>query len=341
MPRTRRKRRLKRKYRLLLLAVCCAVLVAAVALLAKACRWRSGEDLTSSAVSSFGDPGVSGDASSVLPGSSETPGSSSGLSSSSAGTSSQKPVSSSGAGTSSQKPVSSNSGTALTGIYKGIQWRSPTAVPCTFLYGRTLLLVNNDYELPEDFQWNLVYYSSGKPVTKEELQNWDANGWNYTKVADAEAYGPLKKMFADAKAAGVPLNLVSSFRSIKLQDSLFNDYVVQNMNKGMSREDAIKAANTLRTYAGNSEHNTGLCFDIAEAGSSYLRVDFENTAQGKWLKANAPRYGFILRYPKEKQAVTGISYEPWHFRYVGVEHAQKITSQGMCLEEYIDSLGGA
>ena len=203
------------------------------------------------------------------------------------------------------------------------------------------MLVNNYYELPEDFQWNLVYFNSGKQVTAQELAHWDDNGWNYTPVVDAEAYAPLKKMFADAKAAGVPLALVSSFRSIKLQDSLFNDYVVANMNKGMSREEAIKAANSLRTYAGTSEHNTGLCFDLAEEGSGWLRVEFENTPQGKWLRENAPKYGFILRYPKDKTKITGISYEPWHFRYVGVEHAQKITEQGMCLEEYIDFLGGA
>ena len=355
-----RKRRLKKKYRILFTIICCGLMLTAVFIIATSCN-NNGNSGAGSAQPGGAEPSggtssqmssqtAQSQASSAGGASSEPVGGSSGVSGSSkpsvssAQTSSRpKPA------VSSQKPPvvskpnnasSSGGGVALTGIYKGIQWRSPTAKPCSFKYGRNLLLVNNDYELPEDFQWNLVYFSSGKPVTQQALQHWDDNDWNYTKVADAEAYGPLKQMFADAKAAGAPLNLVSSFRSIKLQNSLFNDYVVQNMKKGMSREQAIKAANTLRTYAGTSEHNTGLCFDIAEQGSSWLRVDFENTKQGKWLRENAPKYGFILRYPKEKQAITGISYEPWHFRYVGVEHAQKITQQGMCLEEYIDSLGG-
>ena len=357
MTMVKRKRRLKKKYRILFTLLLAALAVLLIVLIVVACR-KGGErsassslPVSSSGAVSSGLEDISSDAgiSSVQSGaSSESVSSANGPVSSQSGnvatSSSRPPASSQRPAVSSQKPAvtsQSGGGTALTGIYKGITWRSPTAVPCTFRYGRNLMLVNNYYELPEDFQWNLVYFNSGKQVTAQELARWDDNGWNYTPVVDAEAYAPLKKMFADAKAAGVPLALVSSFRSIKLQDSLFNDYVVANMNKGMSREEAIKAANSLRTYAGTSEHNTGLCFDLAEEGSGWLRVEFENTPQGKWLRENAPKYGFILRYPKDKTKITGISYEPWHFRYVGVEHAQKITEQGMCLEEYIDSLGGA
>lgn len=329
----RRKRRLKKKYKILFTIFLVAVVALAVALVILALQNRGGD----AASSDF--PSVSTSAAPSLPEEGSSEETSSGDASSSQGNAN---VSSGSASSSSKQPsVSSSGGATLTGIYQGIQWRSPTAVPCTFKYGRNLMLVNNYYELPEDFQWNLVYFGNGKAVTAQELAHWDDNGWNYTPVVDAEAYGPLKQMFADAKAAGVPLALVSSFRSIKLQDALFDDYVEANMNKGMSREEAIKAANSLRTYAGTSEHNTGLCFDLAEEGSGWLREGFENTAQGKWLRENAPKYGFILRYPKDKTEITGISYEPWHFRYVGVEHAQKITQQGMCLEEYIESLGGA
>ena len=110
------------------------------------------------------------------------------------------------------------------------------------------------------------------------------------------------------------------------------------MSQGYSEADAINKANYSRTFSGTSEHNTGLGFDIMEKGNFSLSESFENTAQFRWLMENAENYGFILRYAEDKTTQTGIMYEPWHFRYVGVEPAKEINRLGLCLEEYIEFL---
>lgn len=221
-------------------------------------------------------------------------------------------------------------------FYDGVTYRSPTAKSADiFKHGRNLMLLNNDYELPEDFKWDLVYWKNGNSVDALSL---NSQKYDSVDAVDRAAYKPLKQMFADAEKAGVPLELVSAYRSIDLQDRLFTRSVNSYINQGYSKSEAIKKANYSRTFSGTSEHNTGLGFDILQKGSYYLTQQFENTAQFKWLIENAENYGFILRYDKDKVAKTGIMYEPWHFRYVGIEHAKKINELGYCLEEYIDYL---
>ena len=225
----------------------------------------------------------------------------------------------------------------LTGsFYDTVKYRSPDAVPADiFKHGRNLMLLNRQYELPEDFKWDLVYWSNGQYVDAMYL---NCEEHNSVKAVDKAAYQPLKDMFAAASEAGVPLQLVSAYRSIHLQDKLFTRSVNSYMSQGYSEAEAINKANYSRTFSGTSEHNTGLGFDILEKGNFSLSSSFENTAQFRWLMENAEDYGFILRYAKDKTTQTGIMYEPWHFRYVGVEHAKKINELGMCLEEYIDYL---
>ena len=221
-------------------------------------------------------------------------------------------------------------------FYDAVKYRSPDAVTADiFKHGRNLMLLNREYELPEDFKWDLVYWSNGKHVDAMYL---NCEEHNAVKAVDKAAYQPLKDMFAAASEAGVPLNLVSAYRSIYLQDKLFTRSVNTYMKSGLSETAAINKANRERTFSGTSEHNTGLGFDILEKGNYNLTESFENTPQFKWLMENAESYGFILRYAKDKTDITGIMYEPWHFRYVGVEHAKKINELGMCLEEYIDYL---
>jgi len=145
-------------------------------------------------------------------------------------------------------------------------------------------------------------------------------------------------MFAAAKAAGVALQMVSPYRSINLQDRLFASLVSSNLKAGLSQEEAVKKANIQRTFTGTSEHNTGLGFDLSSGGDWTLTQAFDQTAQFKWLQQHAAEYGFILRYAANKVNVTGIMYEPWHYRYVGVENAKAIQAKGMCLEEYIAEL---
>lgn len=238
----------------------------------------------------------------------------------------------------SSSDISASSSVRTGSFYDNVNYRSPKAKPADiFKHGRNLMLLNNDWELPEDFKWDLVYWSNGQSV--------DALSLNYKQydqvfAVDRAAYTPLKDMFAAAEKAGVTLQMVSPYRSIQKQDRLFTQSVNYYINQGYSESEAIKKANISRTFTGTSEHNTGLGFDILEKGNWTLTEGFDKTAQFKWLMENAENYGFILRYQKDKTDITGIMYEPWHFRYVGTEHAKEINSMGMCLEEYIAYLDG-
>lgn len=238
--------------------------------------------------------------------------------------------------TTTQELISEKETEQSNSIYTNIQYKSTTAKPTDFSkLGRNLILVNNDYMLPENFEWNLVYWYDGAKTSVETL----ALPKNKDVIAvDAEAYQPLKDMFQAARDAGVPLQLVSAYRSIQRQDILFGNSVSAGISSGLSEEDAIKKANLSRMRPGNSEHNIGLGFDILAKGNFYLKEDFKNTPEYAWLIENAENYGFILRYPEDKIDITKIVYEPWHFRYVGIEHAKKINELGYCLEEYINYL---
>ena len=115
--------------------------------------------------------------------------------------------------------------------------------------------------------------------------------------------------------------LLSGYRSFDYQDKLYRKYAAA---------DGVAAANTYSAWPGHSEHQTGLAFDIGSINNNY-----GNTPAGKWLAAHAHEYGFIIRYPKGKEGVTGYQYEPWHVRYLGVELATKVYESGLCLEEYL------
>ena len=128
-------------------------------------------------------------------------------------------------------------------------------------------------------------------------------------------------MQSDAKVLGLDLSLISGYRSYTKQEKLFNEYV---------KKDGVKKANTYSAKPGQSEHQTGLAFDIGSVDSS-----FENTSEAKWIQQNAHLYGFIVRYPKDKIDVTGYIYEPWHVRYLGKDVASKVKESGLALEEYL------
>lgn len=136
----------------------------------------------------------------------------------------------------------------------------------------------------------------------------------------------FNKMLADAKKKNISFQVISGFRSYDYQKNLYNRYVKAYGEAEASRFSA---------KAGHSEHQTGFTFDIGGPNQAHwLKESFDKTAEGKWLAANAHRYGFIMRYPKGKEFVTGYMYEPWHFRYVGAERATKIYKSGKTLEEY-------
>lgn len=176
-----------------------------------------------------------------------------------------------------------------------------------------LIVVNKDNELPTNFRENLVDFRGAK-VDK--------------RIADN-----LSKMMDDAASDSVNLWISSGYRSVKLQAEIMDDEISKNIREGHSREEAEELAKKLVAEPGKSEHHTGLAIDF-----NGVSDDFYNTDAYKWLIENAQNYGFILRYPESKKDITGINFEPWHFRYVGVSAAKAMHGKDICLEEYIDSI---
>ncbi|MBR5447157.1 MAG: M15 family metallopeptidase, partial [Clostridia bacterium] len=138
---------------------------------------------------------------------------------------------------------------------------------------------------------------------------------------DPDANTALNEMFAAAKEDGLNLFVRSGFRSYATQKWLYENYVAQ---------DGKEEADRYSARPGHSEHQTGLGIDINKADSS-----FEGTPEAIWLAANCHKFGFIIRYPQGKEHITGYMYEPWHVRYVGMDHAPVIYEKGLCLEEYL------
>ncbi len=155
-----------------------------------------------------------------------------------------------------------------------------------------------------------------------------------------EVYRAYCKMNKDIKEEGLSsLVLVSAYRSYEYQQKVFNRKVNHLIQDGLSKEEAIEKARTIVAVPGTSEHQIGLAIDITNIDLAKeedpLIEPFGETDHGKWLDLHAHSYGFILRYPKDKMSITHITYEPWHYRYVGVKHAKAIKKRRMCLEEYI------
>lgn len=145
---------------------------------------------------------------------------------------------------------------------------------------------------------------------------------DYSPGLDAEASEAFNNMAAQAWSEGVTLWICSGYRSYDEQVTLFEDYASQ---RGLDEADAVSAR------PGHSEHQTGLCMDINTTDFS-----FAGTTEAIWLEENCADYGFIIRFPEGKESITGYEYEPWHIRYVGVEAAQAMKAQGLCLEEYLN-----
>lgn len=141
-----------------------------------------------------------------------------------------------------------------------------------------------------------------------------------------EASEALETMFEQAKLEDVSLRLGSGYRSYQTQEGLYNSYV---------QKDGETLANRYSAKPGESEHQTGLAVDISDdTMSAWLSNRFKDTKEGKWLASNSYRYGYILRYPEDKEEITGYMYEPWHFRYIGIDEALKVYESNLTLEEY-------
>ena len=178
-----------------------------------------------------------------------------------------------------------------------------------------LILVNKQHPIPDDYEFNLGTISG-------------------SMQCDERVISPLFDMLKAARADGVNLIVCSPYRDLGRQTMLFGNKVDRYMGAGMSYMDAYNLASQAVTVPGSSEHQIGLAIDIITDGYSSLDEGFGETDAGKWLADNSAKYGFILRYPSGKEEITSIEYEPWHFRYVGVDAAGVITDNGLCLEEF-------
>ncbi len=152
---------------------------------------------------------------------------------------------------------------------------------------------------------------------------------------DERAIDHLKAMLDDAKAQGLSPVVCSAYRSIDRQKTLYNNKVFKCLADGFDQKEAEGEAKKHVAYPGTSEHNLGLAVDIVSLNYQILDEQQAMTPEIKWLIKNCAKYGFILRYPEDKIDVTGITYEPWHFRFVGIEAAQEIMNNGITLEEYL------
>lgn len=180
-----------------------------------------------------------------------------------------------------------------------------------------LALVNKDHPMEEDCDLELTELEEGYSVD--------------SRIADA-----AKEMLADAKAAGMKIVICSAYRSVTRQEQIFNDSVKDRLNQGMNYWDAFEDTRLSVAEPGTSEHAMGLALDLVSNQYTELDERQETTKEAQWLTANCHKYGFILRYPPSKTDITGIIYEPWHYRYVGVEDATKIMELGITLEEYLE-----
>ena len=180
--------------------------------------------------------------------------------------------------------------------------------------------------------WKLILVNKQHPIP--ESYTFPIGNLSKNMQCDARTIEPLQRMLKDAYAAGVSLIVTSPYRSGNRQSHLFRARVSQYMEGGCSYADAYKKAAYAITIPGASEHQIGLAFDIITNSYSQLDEGFGDTGAGKWLADNAYRYGFILRYPKGGETVTGIEYEPWHFRYVGEDAAKIIYENHLTLEEF-------
>lgn len=179
-----------------------------------------------------------------------------------------------------------------------------------------LTLVNAEHPMSPDWQCDLVQLNNGQNI-------------------DSRAYEDLQQMMDDARAEGYDPYICSSWRSHETQVRLFGEEIKSYEKRGYSESEAEVQAAQWVAVPGTSEHELGLALDIVSVENQRLEESQEDTPTQQWLMEHCYEYGFILRYPKDKEDITGISYEPWHYRYVSREHARVIRESGVCLEEYV------
>lgn len=181
------------------------------------------------------------------------------------------------------------------------------------------VLVNKKYAFPEGYEPKDLVYPNVPFIFNEKIEK---------RMMREEAAKYLEKMFNAANQQNIHLAGVSAYRSSQTQTTLFNNYV---------ERDGIEKAKTYSAVPGTSEHQSGLAIDVSGSDGSCAADDcFANTEEAAWLEDNAHNYGYIIRFPKDKDNITGYQYEPWHIRYVGVNLATELYNEGLTLEEYYE-----
>ena len=190
-------------------------------------------------------------------------------------------------------------------------------------------------EEPKEIPWYLVLVNFENPMEegyKPELAEVESG-----YMVDARVAKAARNMLYDAYRAGMRIDVCSAYRSVEKQEQVFNQSLKDRLNQGMNYWDAFEDNRKSVAEPGTSEHALGLALDLISSQYTELDEGQENTKEAQWLKENCYKYGFILRYPPDKTEITGIIYEPWHYRYVGVEDATKIMKLGITLEEYLET----
>ncbi|MBQ9914146.1 MAG: M15 family metallopeptidase [Clostridia bacterium] len=187
----------------------------------------------------------------------------------------------------------------------------PFIKEATMENGRTLILINDENRVPDNYETRLMTLTNGERI-------------------DSEIYPALQKMFDDMRAEGYYPLVVSGYRSEEKQEDIFENKYASFREAGHSKKEARELTENWVAEPGTSEHETGLAVDI--------NPDREKSGDEvyEWLGKNAHKYGFIRRYPEDKTDITGISNEPWHYRYVGEKAAKVMKEKNFCLEEYIE-----
>ncbi len=188
----------------------------------------------------------------------------------------------------------------------------------------------NPFEIDPDYAWFIV----NKEIYLPEDYEIETDYVQGEKVMEKTAAYFCRQMIAAAKEDGIELKILSTYRTVKYQERLFERNVESRMEDGMTYEEAVADVSINIAPPGASEHNAGLAADIITMDDWDTYEGFEDTAEFAWLQEHAAEYGFIMRYHKGKEDITGYIYEPWHYRYVGVKYAEDLQESGLVMEEY-------
>ncbi|MDR0946798.1 MAG: M15 family metallopeptidase [Ruminococcus sp.] len=207
--------------------------------------------------------------------------------------------------------------------------------------GVTIVSIEEEENIDNEWAMFLVNNQNPLPPNYDDIITTDWIAENYKAYyMDSRAAPYVLDMIEAAKEDGIELYVVSAYRTIAYQEENLAGSVQDRVNSGMTYEEAYADALQSVALPGCSEHNAGLAADLMSVNNTNMNdSSFENTPEFAWLREHAAEYGFILRYPDGKQDITGIIYEPWHYRFVGVYYADKINESGLTMEEFFEKEG--